>query len=218
MKTIVKIGSFFTAVLIITVTFTSALGYHLSKQSEQNQFTPLFHVRSNQANNNDLQKSLTVNYLGKGKPQVLFTTSQSILDTRIDKAFKLIQNKQGMIQDILERISKTPQIARLFKQYGLSIPQIKQTLAQIRDNPELLQDHLEHFNCPSYILTDDQPLGLDTSSALGCFITVLALLPLALVIGVLIATITIITCFNLGDCFTNLIQAILNGMLQNIEQ
>ena len=60
-----------------------------------------------------------------------------------------------------------------------------------------------------------QPLGmLNTSSALACFITIIALLPVILVLGILIATLTLVTCLNLNNCFENLLYSMLQGLTQ----
>jgi predicted DNA repair protein MutK len=59
-------------------------------------------------------------------------------------------------------------------------------------------------------------LGLDTSNAIGCFITVLVLLPVAIMLALLIATITIVTCLNLGGCFEKIAEQILENIVQRL--
>ncbi|KYK24760.1 hypothetical protein AYK25_01655 [Thermoplasmatales archaeon SM1-50] len=217
MNILVKIGSLFVIALIILVTFTSVVGYQSVQPNGKNLSSPLFNIRTQRAIDKVSERSITSEYLGKGKTLYLFTSLKSGFSSQLDKAIKFINDNPGIIQKLLERISKSPQMMRLFQQHGLSITLVKHTLAQISENPELLKNQLNELKYPVDITNDSQPLGLDTSSVLGCFVTVLILLPLAILIGVLVATILVITCFNIGNCFETIVQAILNGMLQGLD-
>lgn len=218
MKTVIKIASFFTAIILTIVTFTSVVGYQSAQSIENNIYSPLFNIKIQRAINKTSEGTITLNYLGKGKTLHFFPSSQTLFSKQLDKALKIINTNPKIIQKLCEKISKNPQMMRLFHQHGLNIHVIKQSLIRIKNNPELLKNEFNIFSIPMNIADNPQPLGLDTSSALGCFIVALILLPLALMIGVLIATITLITCLNIGDCFTNVVQAILNGMLQGLDQ
>jgi hypothetical protein len=218
MNIVVKIGSFFAAAVLIIVSFVSVVGYQSVQPNKEDSLSPLFSIRIQRALNRANERSMTSDYLGKGKTLCLFTSSHSMFLLQFDRAYRIINNNPALVQKYLEKLSKSPQIKRIFQQYGSHITDIKQVLAQIKDNPKLLKNQLNKIVFPADISGSSQPLGLDTSSAIGCFITVLILLPLAIVIGTLIATITLVTCLNIGNCYATVLQAILNGMLQGLNQ
>jgi hypothetical protein len=216
MKKNILVGIIIAVAILITVSFTSVVGYTSVKSSTGGE-SPLFNIRTHRAINTTNERSITSDYLGKGKTLNLFTVSPSGYYSHLDKVMKIIFNNPVMIQELLEKISKTPQIIHLFQKNGINIARIKQTLAQVQDNPELLKNQLNKFNYLVDITDDPQQLGLSTSSVIGCFITVIILLPLAILIGVLVATITIVTCLNVGGCFGTVVQAILTGMVQELK-
>jgi len=218
MNSIVKIGSIFAAAVIIIVSFASVVAYQSVRSTEKDSHSPLFSVRIQRAINKASERSMTSDYLGKGKTLYLFTSSQSMLHLQLDKALGIINNNPAMVEKLFERISNSPQVLRLLQQYGVSVADIELFLAQVKDNPELLKNQLNKVDCSVYMADGPQPLGLDTSSAIGCFITILVLLPIAIVIGIIIATITIVTCLNIGNCAETIIKAILTGMMQGLQQ
>jgi len=218
MNSIVKIGSIFAAAVIIIVSFASVVAYQSVQSTEKDSHSPLFSIRIQHAINKASERSMTSDYLGKGKTLYLFTSSQSLFHVQLDKALKIINNNPTMVQKLFERISNSPQVLHLLQRYGVSVTDIKLFLAQVNDNPELLKNQLNKVDGSVYIADGPQPLGLNTSNAIGCFITILVLLPLAIVIGILIATITLVTCLNIGGCAETIIQAILTGMIQGLRQ
>jgi hypothetical protein len=62
----------------------------------------------------------------------------------------------------------------------------------------------------------DPPEPLGFSGELGCTITLIVLLPILILIVTLVATITIITCLNLGGCFEQLFQNMMEGFLEGL--
>ena len=88
----------------------------------------------------------------------------------------------------------------------------------IMNDPVLLEEKIDDAVLLSPFGDDPMPLGLSTSSALGCFIVALILVPLFAVIGAIIATITIVTCLNINGCFENLVQNLVDSFVQGLVQ
>jgi len=215
MKKKMGYASIGAAVLLILASVSSVIGSTASQSQNQQTASPLFAVRTAQSNQQQQTMNIQCRYLGKGRSATLFPASSLTLQSQLDKAIKIIQNNPGLVKKLLEKISDAPQIIKVFTQYGVSVPDVQRYITQVKDNPELLKDQLKDVDFalkPGPL--GPRPLGLDTSSAIGCFITVLVLLPLAIVIGILIATITLVTCLNIGGCA----EAIITGILQAIVQ
>jgi hypothetical protein len=204
------------AVLLILTSLSSVIGFTASSQNQQS-VSPLFAVRTARSNQQQQTMNIQCMYLGKGRSATLFPASSLTLQSQLDKAIKIIQNNPGLVKKLLEKISDAPQIIKIFTQYGVSVPDVQRYITQVKDNPELLKDQLKDVDFALKPGSDvPRPLGLDTSSAIGCFITVLVLLPLAIVLGILIATITLVTCLNIGGCAETIIAAILQSIVQGL--
>ncbi len=206
------------AVLLILGSLSSVIGFTASQSENPQAISPLFSVRTARSNHEQPTMTLRSEYLGKGKNVNIFPASSLTFQSQLDRAIKIIHNNPLFVKKLLEKISDTPRIINIFTHYKLSISDVERYITQVKDNPELLKDQLKDVDFALPCSDTPRPLGLDTSNAIGCFITVLVLLPLAITIGILIATITLVTCLNLGGCAETIIAAILSGMLQELTQ
>lgn len=214
MKQKLVIGSVFVAAVIILTSMASVIG----KVAEENVYdvvdSPLFPVRSQQVNT-----IMSTQYLGYGKSNDWINIKSTEYNQLISKALDILNTKPGIRDSVINYIESNPTILSLVREHGLSLPQIKQDMNVQLQNPEDLQAYLAQYL--EYIpeITPPEPLGLSTSSAIGCFIIVIALLPLLLILTVLIATITIVTCLNVGGCFeaiwTHIGEAFIQGLSPN---
>jgi subtilase family serine protease len=206
------------AVLLILTSLSSVIGLSSLQSSKDENQSPLFAIRTAQSTNELQKMTICSTYLGKGRTINIFSSSQLSVTSQLDKVVQSIANNPSLVKRIYEKISDSPQMIRLLKNYGLSGSQVKQSLSQVIENPEMLRDQLKDADVSLSALDGPKPLGLSTSSALGCFIVVLALLPLALLFGIVISTILIITCLNIGGCAETIISAILAGFVQELTQ
>ena len=204
------------AVLLILASLSSVIGSTSSQPQTLPSQSPLFAVRSKRSLHEQTTIDLRCNYLGKGTYVNIFPPSQLTLQSQLDKAIKITQSNPGLVQKLLEKISDSPQVLSIFTHYGLRVSDVERYIAQVKDNPDLLKDQLNDIDFTLPLSDNPWPMGLDTSSAIGCVLTVLVLLPIALIIGILVATITLITCLNIGGCAETIISAILTSLVQEL--
>ena len=204
--------SVFAASIVILVSFTTVVGVETTKTNSKIN-SPLFKQRVNSMINKK-SKDIQCNYIGKGSSISLFYSKKSFVVGLMDRAIKLIESKPEVIDKIFDKAKKIPYIMNILSQNGISEKDLTKYITQIKNNPDIIKQNKDQLKLNSD--NDPIPLGLSTSSAIGCLITVIAFLPLAIVLGLLIGTITIITCLNVGGCFEALLEGILQGMLQNL--
>lgn len=217
MKGIILVGSVAAAILIILTSLASVVGVQSGQtDTGTTQVSPLFARRITSA----LQKSTTEiqsNYIGKGAQRNLFFSDPSLLRVWVDRAVKIIDANPALVHTIFDRIQKLPYVIELLQKNKVSSEEFKQQLSQLENDPALLKQYMQQVKISVDASGDSgEPLGLDTSNAIGCFITVLVLLPVAIMLALLIATITIVTCLNLGGCFEKIAEQILENIVQRL--
>jgi hypothetical protein len=205
------------AVLVIIASFSSAIGFSSTQSQIQSDTTPLFVVRRAQSNNEPIKSMIESQYLGKGRSSTLFPSSQGSAQSLLDSVINLLMNNPSLVKTLCKKLSNSPQVIRLLKTYGLRVSDVENCIVHLQEHPEIVKDHLMESDILR-ILDSPQPRDLSTSSVIGCLVVILALLPLAVVVGILVATITIVTCLNLGGCAEEIIRAILEGISQGLIQ
>ena len=210
--------SILAAVLIVSASLSSVVGTIAVKSNDEkiSIASPLFAVRTQRSLNKEEIKKINSNYLGKGNTLNLLFLRKSSLQIYIDKALKIIDARPQILSLVVDRTAKMPEIVKLLKENDLTINEFKSQMHQLMDEPILLKEKIDESVSTSPLGDDPLPLGLSTSSALGCFIVALIVAPLLAVIGLIIATITIITCLNIGGCFENLVQGIVDNFIQGL--
>jgi hypothetical protein len=160
-----------------------------------------------QSINQQPQKLLTT-YLGKGKNTFLMFSSKSTIDEFVDDALQLISHDPQLIDKIVVRMKNMPATQLMLKKYGMSQKDLEGYIAQIKNDPSLLQKEMKQAKEQIRAgKKPGQPLSLNTTNPFACVITIIALLPVIaalLVVILIVATITIVTCLNLNNCLTNL--------------
>jgi hypothetical protein len=215
MKKITGIICSAATVLLLLASLSSVIGYTASQSQMKTIESPLFAVRTAQSTNQKTIQKIHNNYLGKGTFLDIFPPTQTILQEQLEQAFTLINNNPTLIKKLFEKIASSPKIISLFQENGLSVSQVELYLSKVTENPDLLKYQLKNVNVVLPI-NGPRPLGLDTSSLLGCLIGIIVLLPIAVAIGVIVATATLITCLNINGCFSVIIQAILSQLVQDL--
>ena len=202
MKQKLVIGSIFTAVVILLTSLSSVMG-SISEESEPyvGVDSPLFSARTQQIRTWSSEKINSINYIGCEKSYQWINIPSTQYHHLISQALTVLNNQPGLVDSLLQYIMSNQYIQSILHTQGLSVTQIKQDLYTKLEDPEELQTYLAQYLTETPQIDPPQPLGLSTSSAIGCFIIVIAMLPLLLILTTLIATITLITCLNVGGCF-----------------
>jgi hypothetical protein len=201
--------------LLILVSFSSAIGFTASTQQSHRAATdsPLFSIRTSRSIGQQVDHSLMVTYLGKGKSSPLFLTQRSSNQALIERALQMLRTSPDRIEQALRNILKDHQMQLMLFEKGISQQDVMMCFNEAKNNPELLASQLAGVADSISINGDTKPTQLlNTTNPFACIITVIVLLPVMLVVGLLIATLTIVTCLNVNDCFDTLMQNILQGL------
>ena len=205
--------SIIAAALLILFPISSVVGSNTAQTQRTTVSSPLFENRINHFLQKE-QTQLPAQYLGKGTFINLFLSRQSAFQRMINKAIQVIQSQPGILTFIIQRIESNPKIINLITTYGTTIEEVKQYAALMKNNPSLLHQVLDQVENPNE--NDPQQLGLSTSNPLGCFIVAIALIPVILILSILIATLTIVTCLNIGGCFETIFNNIADGIIEGL--
>lgn len=207
----ILVVSIFAAVLIALLPMSSVIGINVVKSNaEETTITsPLFANRVNSYTQKNSDK-MTTNYLGKGNLLNLYLSRQSTYKRMVNRAIKLIETRPYILNTMVERIETDPQIMNILTEHELSVEEVKNQISLIKNDPSLLRNIIENPG------DDPQPLGLSTSSAIGCFFVAIALIPVILILTVMIATLTIVTCLNIGGCFESLFEQIGQSIFEGL--
>ena len=211
-KKILTVSILATA-LVILFPISSVVGFNTAQTQRTTISSPLFENRINHFLQKEKQQ-IPAQYLGKGAIINLFLTRQSTLQRMINKAIQVIQSQPEILTLIIQRIESNPKIINLIATYGTTIEEIKQYTTMIKNDPSLIQQVLDQVENPNG--DDPQQLGLSTSNPLGCFIVAIALVPVVLILSIMIATLTIITCLNIGGCLETIFNNIAAGIIEGL--
>ena len=207
------------ATLILLASLSSVVGTHSVNSIDKNNVSssPLFTVRSQQILNKDMSQMINTNYLGKGKQVTIQFLEKTSLDKVIDKALKIINTKPHIFYALIEKITSLPQIGNLLADYDLTIDEFKNYLFQVIEDPHILKEKIDEVAVDASLGDDPLPLGLSTSNPIGCLIIAIVVIPIFALIGAIIATMTILTCFFPG-CFEEFVGNFLDGIIQGLTQ
>lgn len=218
MKRSVAYTSVGTVALLILASLSSVIGFSSSQPQSPPEESPLFAIRTARSTNDPCQTTIRSDYLGKGRMTTIFPISREQIQSHLDFAVKMLLTNPSLAQKLFERISESSQVHDILTNYGLRASEVKQYFAQMADSPEVLQAQVREIDGSLDFRDISQPNELSTSSVIGCFVVILALLPLAIVIGFVVATLTIVTCLNISGCAEMIIRAILVGIAQELTQ
>ena len=209
----ILILSILAAVLMILLPISSVVGTNVVKSDakEGNISSPLFAIRHRSEN------KINSEYLGKGKTLPLFIEKKMTYDHSFDKAVSLLQRNPIFFNKILEKIQEHPIILDLLAENDISLSDFNTYANVMKNNPVMLEQEIKKVE--QYLPGDSSlPLGLNNTNPIAIIILVIALLPVIVTIGLLVATITIITCLNINNCFENLVQGMFDSFIQGLTQ
>jgi len=215
----ILIISIFTVVLMALLPISSVVGTSVVKSNMEKGIvdSPLFAVRSRRSICKENTVNIDASYVGKGKILNLLLSRQSSLEQMLNRAIKLIETKPEILNVIVDRFETNPKIAEFLSENEINIDDIKHQLNQIKNDPSLLRQSIDESAISLSLGDTPRPLGISTSSAIGCFIMLIALIPVGLIITMLLATITIVTCLNINSCFETMFETIMTNILQGLE-
>lgn len=219
MKKKILIGSILAAVLIVLASLTSAVGTNalLSNGEKVSIVSPLFSVRSQRSLDIKSTEKISSHYLGEGKQLNIFLPEKSKAQILIDKAIKIFDTNPALFNKLLEKLEKTPYLARMLKKYDVNKDNIKNCMRIIKNNPSIITEEIENIQIKAPINNLPQPLGLETSF-FECLITAIVLAPVAAIITLLALgfTLRILTCLNVNNCGDELLQRIWEQLTQGL--
>jgi len=206
------------AALIILASLSSVIGVTVTQPNFEKETvgSPLYAVRAQQSLNKKDNSQITTNYVGKGKVFNAFLSKRTTLDSAIERAINMLNTNPALINQIIDKLENNPKLQQILNDNKISIAEFKNELNKVKDNPEIIQKTLQDTMPSAPFNNDPIPLGLSTSSIIGCIIIAIVMLPLFLMISVLIATITIVTCLNIGGCFETLFNDLMESFIQGI--
>jgi len=200
------------AFIILITTVSSVVAYQAThtQPQEQGLASPLFTMRTARSLGQS-QETMSVSYLGKGQISNLFVNQRPQFQTLVEKAMRVFQSQPIIVEQALRTALRSSQVQQTLQLKGITEQDVLQYFKQVQNNPELL---LEHFSSLQIPFTDPvpHPLSLNSTNPFACIITYIVLLPVFLIIGLIIATVTIVTCLNINDCFTNIMENFLQGL------
>lgn len=218
-------GSIIVAVSIIIASLAPVIGTAVVKLNDKknSSVTPLFTIRTQRFVKSKDIKEITTNYLGKEKNFYLLSPIKAPFHGWINNAIELIENKPNILDTILSGLERKPEVINLLKTHNIGISDLKNEIAWIKNNPSLLKNEYEEVE---QVLgerlkpqLDDPigPLGLIDQWQPGLLLIIFLLLPFLIMIGVVVATILIITCL-LPKCFEAIFEAVVVGLIQGLRQ
>jgi hypothetical protein len=213
------IGCIGSVILLILVTFSSVVGSQTTQSS--NKFipsSPLFNTRTIRSINKKAPE-IKSNYLGKGNYLNLFPLKKSLNEDMFNKAMEIISKNPALLIKLFDNMENFPYFRELLNKYDVNKFEVKNYLRILMDNPSLLSKEMKNIQIAVPNVDSPQPRGLSTSSALGCFIVALIVLPIITVVIALVAlvfTLRILTCLNVNDCAEIIAQDIWDQLVQGL--
>jgi hypothetical protein len=211
----ILIISISAAVLLVLASFSSVIGAN-DMQSKKKIDSPLFMVRTQRSLSKDNQARVQSHYLGKGLTSNLFITTKPSLSTAIDRTIKLLNQNPAFFAKFLETITSNPRVRSLLQENGISIAQFKTHLNRMKNDPSLFIEEIRNAEpkLSAKDINSPLPLGLNTSSVIGCVITVIVMLPIVLIIALIVVlfTLRILQCLNLNEVMNQLMDQIIQEL------
>jgi len=211
----ILIISISAAVLLVVASFSSVIGTNDVKSTNKIE-SPLFMVRTQRSLSKDDQARVQSHYLGKGLTSNLFITTKPSLSTAIDRTIKLLNQNPVFFAKFLETITSNSHVRSLLQDNGISMAQFKTHLNRMKNDPSLFIEEIRNAEptLSANNINTPLPLSLNTSSVIGCVITVIVMLPIVLIIGLIVVlfTLRIFQCLNLNEIMNQIMDQVLQEL------
>lgn len=220
MKHSIRLYSIIAAALLIAASFVCVVGYPAAQADEKAGASPLFTIRTQQATLQPSQVVLST-FLGKGQSLRIFPSASSSYEDLIQRALRIFGSNPALVQKLLENLNAYPEVAGLLANQGVTPADIHRYMALLQHDPSVVTQAIAEMQQELSQNDPQKPLGLSTSSSLGCFIVALvALLPITLTLTLLVLffTLRILTCMNVNDCANIIAKGIWDQLIQGLTQ
>jgi len=211
----ILIISISAAVLLVVASFSSVIGTNDVKSTNKIE-SPLFMVRTQRSLSKDDQARVQSHYLGKGLTSNLFITTKPSLSMVIDRTVKLLNQNPVFFAKFLETITSNSHVRSLLQDNGISMAQFKTHLNRMKNDPSLFIEEIRNAEpkLSANNINTPLPLSLNTSSVIGCVITVIVMLPIVLIIGLIVVlfTLRIFQCLNLNEIMNQIMDQVLQEL------
>jgi hypothetical protein len=215
MKKKILIISISAVVLLVLASLSSVIGTTTVRTYGARQ-SPLFVVRTQRSIDTEEKLTFHSNYLGKGLGSSLFLTTKPSLSVTLDRTMKLLNKNPGFFTKILQEISSNPRITMLLQKYGITMAEVKTHLNRLKNDPSVFIEEIQNAEpkLAAYQLETPLPLGLNTSSVIGCVITAIVMIPVVLILALIVVvfTLRIIQCLRIDEIMNSLFDQILQEL------
>lgn len=212
--------SLLVAVAIVFASLSSVIGQNevMSSIASEKATSPLFRTRTCRMVDDESEHPIQTSYLGQGKLLNILFGKALTFRSALQRGINLIQKRPNLLSILEEKIESDPEILAMLAEHDVGISDVKNHFNAIKTDPSILEDDFKDVEINVPLGGPILPTGLNDTNVIAALIVVIALIPLFLVLAILIATITIITCFNLGGCFENLWTNLVGGFIQGLKQ
>jgi hypothetical protein len=203
------------AVLLVLASFSSVIGTDTTQSSEEIR-SPLFAIRTQRSVVKESQQSVQTSYLGKGLSSNLFLNPRPSLGIAIDRTVRLLSQNPAFFAKFIKTISSHPRVIALLQENDISMTQFQTQLNRMKNDPSLFIEEIRSVE--PRLLTNQintpLPLGLNTSNALGCIITAIVMIPIALIITLIVVvfTLRIFQCLKIDEVMQQIFDQILQEL------
>ena len=212
----ILIISILAAIIVALAPLSSVVGT-INVNSDTKKGSPLFAVRTQRSQDEENAKNIITNYLGKGEQLSILLPKRSMSQIWFDRAIKIVDSDPVLFNKLIEKLDKSPHIARMLNKYDITKQGIKNFMKIIQDNPSIIADEIEDIQVP--LETIPQPLGLNTT-IIECIVTgiVFSIVAVVITLIALFFTLRILTCLNVNNCANDIAQGIFDQLIQGLKE
>ena len=212
----ILIISILAAIIVALAPLSSVVGT-INVNSDTKKGSPLFSVRTQRSQDEENAKNIITNYLGKGEQLSILLPKRSMSQIWFDRAIKIVDSDPVLFNKLIEKLDKSPHIARMLNKYDITKQGIKNFMKIIQDNPSIVTDEIENIQVP--LDNIPQPLGLNTT-LIECLVTgiVFSIVAVVITLIALFFTLRILTCLNVNNCANDIAQGIFDQLIQGLKE
>jgi hypothetical protein len=202
--------------MLLVVSVGSVIGTeHITESSTQITESPLFSIQTTRFTKSQINRGGST-FIGKDSESASFGFTLQTLNSQLDQVITLLRKHPQVLSTLLPRLCQHEAIKPILKENNIELRDIQKEINLFQQNPLLLEEIINKQLKDSSI-QNPSTLGLNSSNPLAILIVVFALLPLLVTLVLIIATVTIITCLNVGGCFEAIFYGIVYGFINGLE-
>ena len=177
--------------------------------------SPLFSTQTDRFTDSTMDTIGTA-FIGMDSKASPFGFSTHNIQTGFEKALTLLRKHPQILTKILPALCKHEAVEPILKEHNIELADIQHQIMILQKNPVMFQEIVEQ-DLQGLSLHNPSSLGLNSTNPFAILIVIFALLPLLVTLVLIIATATIITCFNIAGCFETIFNGIVYGFINGLE-